>query len=76
MTYSLGITGARADNFAQPLNQTITDTSARAPAAQQRAMMHGRAFLCKGPDGAERYYVYDAERSIPGVSMILTPLGP
>lgn len=76
MTYSLGITGARADNFAQPLNQVISDSSARFPGAQQRAMMHGRAMLCRGPDGVESYYVIDAERSIPGVSLVLLPVGP
>lgn len=75
MTYSLGITGARADNPPQILNNTLSDANARA-GSQAAAMRLGTAFLCKGPDGAERYYTIDASRSIPGVSTVLLPVGP
>lgn len=75
MTYSLGITGARADNPPQILNTTLSDANAR-NGNLANAMQNRTAFLCKGPDGAERYYTIDAERSIPGVSTVLRAVGP
>lgn len=75
MTYSLGITGARADNPPQILNTTLSDANARS-GNLAAAMQLGTAFLCKGPDGAERYYQVDAERSIPGVTTVLRAVGP
>lgn len=74
MTYTLGITGVRADNPAQPQNLTLSDANARA-GNQANAMQAGTHFLCKGPDGAERYYRIDAERSIPGQTPVLIPTG-
>jgi len=75
VTYSLAVTGARADNPPQILNNTLSDANARA-GNQANAMQNGTAFLCKGPDGAERYYTIDASRSIPGVSVVLQAVGP
>lgn len=75
MTYSLGITGARADNPPQILNTTLSDANARS-GSLANAMQNGTAFLCKGPDGAERYYTIDAERSVPGLTTVLRAVGP
>ena len=74
MTYSLSVKGVRADSAQQPQTLTLSDDNARA-ASQQLAMRLGTQFLCKGPDGAERYYQIDAERSIPGYAPILLPVG-
>lgn len=74
MTYSLGITGARADNPAQIKSVTISDANARDGSLAQ-AMQTGTAVLCKGPDGIERYYEIDAERSFPGTP-VLVAVGP
>jgi hypothetical protein len=44
--------------------------------AQQGAMMRGDMILCKNPDGSQSYYTIDAERSIPGQSLVMKPVGP
>jgi hypothetical protein len=75
VTYSLGITGARAGNPPQILNTTLSDANARS-GNLAAAMQLGTAFLCKGPDGAERYYQIDAERSVPGLTTVLRAVGP
>lgn len=68
MTYSLGITGAPADNPTLPLNLDIEDAAARNGNAQS-AMSLGTPVLCRDIDGQERYYVYDAERSNPDLGI-------
>ena len=75
MTYSLNIKGARADNPPQIQSTVLSDTQALA-GEQALAMQLGTAFLCKEPDGAERYYTIDASRSIPGLTQVLLPVGP
>lgn len=75
MTYSLAIKGVRADNPPQVQNLTVSDPQGVA-GGQAQAMQLGTAFLCKGPDGAERYYTIDAERSIPGLTPVLRAVGP
>jgi len=75
VTYSLSIKGVRADNPTQPQNTTVSDAYALA-GGQQLAMADGIAFLCKGPDGVERYYVIDASRYVVGQPPVLIPLGP
>lgn len=76
MTYSLGVTGTRADYTpSQPNNLTLSDDSAR-QGSQQSAMSEGSRVLCKGPDGAEAYYTIDAERTIPGFQTVLRAVGP
>lgn len=62
MTYSLAVTGAPANNPTIPQSLTVDDSVGRNGGAQN-AMALGTPFLCKGPDGASRYYVFDAERS-------------
>lgn len=73
MTYSLAITGAAAQSVNQVETLVIDDSVAR-PGAMQQAMALGTPFLAKGPDGASRYYTFDAERSTPTVP-ILMPVG-
>lgn len=74
MTYSLGVTGVRADNPPQIKNLTVSDPQA-VLGGQANAMMRGTHFLCKRPDGSERYYMIDAERSVPGQPPVLIPTG-
>ena len=69
-TYSIGLTGALAENPARPLNQTVDDAVAT-PGAMASAMSLRTPFLAKGPDGAQAWYRYDAERSLPGGPRIL-----
>lgn len=76
MTYSLAIKGVSAQNLLAGSTQqlTLSDTNAQ-PGAQLNAMANGTQFLCKGPDGAQRYYMLDAARSTPALP-VLIPVGP
>lgn len=83
MTYSLANTGATvnpqgriADNPTDVENLQVSDNVINSPGAEQNAMMLGTPFLCKGPDGGQAYYVYDAERSVPGSLRYLRRVGP
>ncbi len=58
-----------------PINHPIEDDYVNTPAREQRAAMLGEPFLAKGPDGMQRLYKYDAERSIPGVQRVLVRVG-
>lgn len=76
MTYSLAITGVSANQTmgtAKPY--TLSDAQAITTGAMQQAMSQGTQFLCKGPDGAQKLYRLDAERSTPSVP-VLVPVGP
>lgn len=81
MTYSLAIAGAAADNVRQLENMILADSAVQGtatvtiptPGGMQNAMARGYSFLAKGPDGSERLYRLDAERSTPDVP-ILVPL--
>lgn len=74
MTYSVAVTGSRAENPFQPLNLTVDDTVAR-PGGQQRACMTGEQFLVRQPDGSSAYYTYDASRTVNG-QRVLLKVGP
>lgn len=82
MTYSLAVKGALNDSVAQVENVTLADQAVGGgatvtiptPGGMQQAMRLGTQFLGKGPDGAERLYRLDAERSTPDVP-ILVPVG-
>ena len=74
MTYSVNAKGVRADNPPQIQNLTVSDTQATT-GGQALAMQQGAHFLCKRPDGSERYFRIDAERSIPGYPPVLIPSG-
>ena len=71
-TYSVGTTGAPADNRMEEGYQkatssqslTIDDTYARL-GGQQLAMQNGTQILCLGVDGTSAFYQLDAERSDP-----------
>lgn len=69
MTYSLAITGASANSIRQVESLTISDNVAL-PGSMALAMQLGTQFLAKGPDGMERLYTYDAERSTPDVPIL------
>lgn len=72
MSYSQSITGVPAGYSPnQPAVLTVDDTVANALGAQAQAMRLNTPFLCKGADGGQAWYTYDAERSVPGVSCIL-----
>jgi len=76
MTYSLAATGYNANSpfAAQPL--TMDDAVAGRAGDQASAMATGAQVLCKGPDGLQRYYTIDTERSRPGGPIYLLAVGP
>lgn len=65
-TYSVGFGGIRADGGPTKNASTILADDFAQPGGQQLAMSQGVNFLCKGPDGQQRLYRIDAERSLPG----------
>ena len=68
-TYSQSLMGLNQTMF-EPKILTVND--AQAPVgAQQLAMQQVLEFLALGPDGQQRLYHFDAERSIPGQPPIL-----
>lgn len=70
-TYSQSITGARSDSLPfRVTNQTLPDSSVL-PGGEMAAMQNNTPLLCKGPDGATRWYTIDPEFSIPGVRRVL-----
>jgi len=69
-TYSLSLAGAPADNPTRPQSLDVDDAYAT-PGGMSGAMANGTPFLCRGPDGQEAYYKYDAERSLPGGPRVL-----
>lgn len=70
MTYSLSVTGLNANHKFTVTTLTLSDANALA-GGQQMAMSQGTQFLCKGPDGGERLYRLDAERSTPSVPVLI-----
>jgi len=70
-TYSLSNTGCLAENAQQPLVYKVPDQVSNSVGAEQQAMQLGTQFLAKGPDGSQAYFIFDAERSIPGVRRVL-----
>lgn len=76
-TYSLAVTGTRADSSPYAVNNVVlADTVSQSVGDQQNAMQLNTPFLCKNPDGSFSWYVLDAERSIPGVNRVLRPVDP
>jgi len=71
-TFSLAITGVSADNAQQPTKLwDIPDAACQTAGDEQQYMQLGTSFLVKLPDGSKVMCVYDAERSIPGVTRVL-----
>ena len=61
-TYSLAATGQRADQQFAVSTLKVGDTVGPDGVHAQAACLNTQ-ILCKGPDGAQRYYTIDAERS-------------
>lgn len=79
-TYSQSITGINAGaRYSVPKTVQVGDADAAGnalnagmnAAAQQGVMQRGNQILCKNPDGSQSWYTIDAERSIPGVSLVM-----
>ena len=64
-TYSLAVTGQRADQQFAVSTLKVGDTVGP-DGVHQQAARQNTPILCKGPDGAQRYYTIDSERSLPG----------
>ena len=84
-TYSQSLTGINAGSCYAPKIDDVPDADAAGNClagtasfigAQQGNMMRGNQILVKGPDGGQFWATIDAERSVPGVSLILRPVGP
>lgn len=81
-TYSQSITGINAGaRYNVPKTIQVGDTDAAGNAllsgcapCQQGSMQRGNQILCKNPDGSQSWYTIDAERSIPGVSLVMRPV--
>ena len=80
-TYSQSVTGINAGaRYNAPATIKVGDTDI----AGDTINSHGRSWqgpmsrndyiLCKNPDGSQSYYRIDAERSIPGVSLVMIPV--
>ena len=77
-TYSQGVTGVDAGaRYNTPLTIQVGDKDLAgdvvgiSAAAQAGEMSTNAYILCKQPDGSQAYYRIDAERSIPGVSLVM-----
>ena len=78
-TYSQSITGINAGaRYNVPPSLQVGDTDIAGNAIQKWApdvsgalTARNNYILCKNPDGSQSYYRVDAERSIPGVSLVL-----
>jgi hypothetical protein len=81
-TYSQSITGINAGaRYNAPANVRVGDTDINgnvtqnwAPDAAGALTSRNNYILCKNPDGSQSYYRVDAERSIPGVSLVMIPV--
>jgi hypothetical protein len=74
-TFSIAVTGVPADSRFQLAKQfTIGDSVCQSAGNEQNAMQLGTAFLVNMPDGGQVWHTYDAERSIPGGSLVLKRL--
>ncbi len=75
-TYSLATLGVSANSPFAVKSLTLGDNGGGLVGDQQNAMTNGTQILCKGPDGAQRYYTIDSSRYIPGQPPVLIPVGP
>jgi len=79
-TYSQSITGTNVGACYNPANLSVGDADIagndlnKTGASWQTTMTRGGYVLCKNPDGSQSYYKIDAERSIPGVSLVMIPV--
>lgn len=76
-TYSQSITGMNANSRYTPAAVQVGDVDLAGDALRNYAPnIQGNCsdndyILCKNPDGSQSYYRIDAERTIPGVSLVL-----
>jgi hypothetical protein len=75
-TFSQTVTGVPADNAQQPSIWDVPDAACVSVGGEQQYMRLGTPFYAKLPDGSKALCVYDTERSIPGVSLVLRRLYP
>lgn len=81
-TYSQSVTGLNANTRYTPKSLQVADTDAAGNVAvagvgaEQGVMSRGNQILCKNPDGSQSWYTIDAERSVPGVSLVMRAVGP
>ena len=82
-TFSQSLTGINAGaryNTAKTVQVGDLDAAGNAlnsltdVGAQQGSMQRGNQILCKNADGSQYWYTIDAERSIPGVSLVMRPV--
>ena len=80
-TYSQSITGINANaRYSTPKTIQVGDSDIASDAltthgrSWQGPMSRGDQILCKHPDGSQSWYTIDAERSIPGVSLVMRPV--
>jgi hypothetical protein len=85
-TYSQSLTGINVNTRYTPKTVQVGDLDAAGNVVgsgnvnffgdQQGSMQRGNQILCKNPDGSQSWYTIDAERSIPGQSLVMKPVGP
>jgi hypothetical protein len=79
-TYSQSITGINAGTRYTAATIQVGDVDLSGDAQRNWApTVQGNCqdndyILCKNPDGSQSYYRIDAERTIPGVSLVLIPV--
>jgi hypothetical protein len=76
MSYTKAVKGQQNSHSATVPLPGLTLIDDAAASAHQYYAQQGQPFLCQGPDGQQALYVYDNERSIPGVSRILKRIYP
>lgn len=80
-TYSQSLTGVNAGaRYNAPPTVRVGDTDASgdvqsnyAPCVQGNCRDNDQV-LCKNPDGSQSWYTIDAERTIPGVTLVMRPV--
>lgn len=82
-TYSQSLAGINAGTRYTPKTVQVGDADIAgnvnqswAPDITGTVTVRGNQILCKNPDGSQSWYTIDAERSIPGVSLVMRPVGP
>lgn len=73
-TYSLSVKGAPASHVLGTQTLKIDDATGGTTGAQKLSMSRGTAVPCQRPDGSIRNYQIDAERSRPGVFLVMNLL--
>ena len=72
MTYSLALTGLRADSQFAVSNVKVGD-AALADGGHNLVMSQNTPVLCKNPDGSQSWYTLDAERTTAS-AIVLKPV--